>query len=70
MSVRPNIQFIGEDRPPPMYDLIIGLETLSKWKVILNFHDKTVTIDQVKLPMKSLQSLSKKIAEQPLPRGN
>eukprot|EP00957_Ditylum_brightwellii_P027767 2098307-Ditylum_brightwellii.AAC.1 len=60
MSVRPNIQFIGEDQPPPIYDLIIGLEKLSKWKAILNFHDKTVTIDHVKLPMESLQSLSKK----------
>ena len=41
-----------------MYDLIIGLETLSDWKTILNFHDKTVTIDHVELPMQSLQSLN------------
>jgi hypothetical protein len=58
MSVRPDIQFIDEDQPPPMYDLIIGLETLGEWKTILNFHDKTVTIDHVELPMQSLQSLS------------
>ena len=57
MSVRPDIQFIDEDQPPQMYDLIIGLETLAKWKTILNFHDKTVTIDHVELPMQSLQSL-------------
>ena len=57
MSVRPDIQFIDEDQPPPMYDLIIGLETLANWKAILNFHDKTVTIDHVELPMQSLQSL-------------
>eukprot|EP00957_Ditylum_brightwellii_P013621 1027571-Ditylum_brightwellii.AAC.1 len=60
MSVRPDIQFISEDQPPPMYDLIIRLEMLSKWKAILNFHNKTVTIDQVELPIESLQSLSKK----------
>ena len=57
MSVRPDIQFIDEDQPPPMYDLIIGLEILANWKAILNFHDKTVTIDHVELPMQSLQSL-------------
>eukprot|EP00957_Ditylum_brightwellii_P145685 11092431-Ditylum_brightwellii.AAC.1 len=60
MSVRPGIQFIGKDQPPPMYDLIIRLETLSKSKAILNFHDRTVTIDQVKLLTESLQSLPKK----------
>ena len=32
MSVRPDIQFIDKDQPPPMYDLIIGIETLSDWK--------------------------------------
>jgi len=41
-----------------MYDLIIGLETLANWKAILNFHDLTVTIDHVKLPMQSLGDLS------------
>ena len=60
MSVRPNIQFIDEDQHPPMYDLIIDLEKLSKWKTILNVHDKTVTIDHIELPMKSLEHLSNK----------
>jgi len=41
-----------------MYDLIIGLETLAHWKAILNFHDSTVTIDHVELPMQSLGDLS------------
>ena len=43
-----------------MYDLIIGLETLAHWKAILNFHDSTVTIDHVELPMQSLGDLSDK----------
>ena len=58
MSVRPDIQSIDEDQPPPMHDLIIGLETLSDWKTILNFHDKTLIIDHVELPMQSLISLN------------
>jgi hypothetical protein len=58
MSVTPDIQFIEEGAQPPMYDLIIGLETLARWKAILNFHDLTVTIDHVELPMQSLGDLS------------
>ena len=58
MAVRPDIQFINRDQPPSMYDLIIGLETLSEWKTIINFHNKTVTINHVELPMESLQCLS------------
>ena len=57
MSVMPDIQFIEEGQPPPMYDLIIGLETLAHWKAILNFHEKTVTIDHVELPMQALEDL-------------
>ena len=60
MSVRPDIQFIDKDQPPLMYDLTIGLETLSEWKMILNFHDKTVTIGHVELPMESLERLGNK----------
>ena len=30
MSCMPDIQFIEDDQPPPMYNLIIGLETLCK----------------------------------------
>ena len=56
-SVRPDIQFISEDAPLPMYDLIVGLETLANWKAILNFDDLSVTIDHVKLPMQQLQDL-------------
>ena len=41
-----------------MYDLIIGLETLANWKAILNFHELTLTIDHVELPMQSLHDLS------------
>ena len=57
MSVMPDIQFIEEGQPSPMYDLIIGIETLANWKAILNFHSKTLSIDHVELPMQELQSL-------------
>ena len=60
MSVMPDIQFIEDGQPPPVYDLIIGLETLANWKAILNFHELTLTIDHVELPMQSLDSLGDK----------
>ena len=40
-----------------MYDLVIGLETLADWKAILNFHEKTVAINYVELPMQALEDL-------------
>ena len=57
MSVMPDIQFIEEGQPPPVYDFIIGLETLALWKAILNFNNLRLTIDYVELPMQSLDSL-------------
>ena len=60
MSVTLDIQFIEEGNSPPMYDLIIGLETLANWKTILNFHELTLTINHVKLSMQSLGDLSDK----------
>ena len=50
----PDIQFTEEGSPSPMYDLIIGLETLVKWKAILTFLDKHLIIDHVALPMQDL----------------
>ena len=57
MSLMPDIHFIEEGNPSPMYDLIIGLETLVNWKAMLSFHDKTLIIDNVALPMQDLHSL-------------
>jgi hypothetical protein len=57
MSLMADIHFTEEGQSFPMYDLIIGLETLVNWKAISNFHDKTLTIDHVELPMQDLHSL-------------
>ena len=53
----PDIHFIEEGDSSPMYDLIIGLETLVQWKAILNLYDNILTIDHVALPMQDLHSL-------------
>jgi hypothetical protein len=35
----------------PQYDLILGVETMKKYGIILDFKDKMITVDEVKLPM-------------------
>jgi hypothetical protein len=35
----------------PQYDLILDVKTMKKYGNILNFKDKMITIDEVKLPM-------------------
>ena len=41
----------------PVYDLIIGVETMTKMGVILDFQNKMLVIDKSIQPMKSLESL-------------
>ena len=47
----PDIVKIPYGDIPPIYDVIIGVKSLSKIGAILNFANNTVTIDTVKLPM-------------------
>ena len=42
-----------------MYDLILGTKTLKELGVILNFQDRTITMDDVMLPMHTSINLSK-----------
>jgi hypothetical protein len=35
----------------PQYDLILGVETMKKYDIILDFKDKRITVDETKLPM-------------------
>jgi hypothetical protein len=35
----------------PQYDPILGVKTMKKYGIILDFKDKMITVDEVKLPM-------------------
>jgi hypothetical protein len=35
----------------PQYDLILGVKTMKKYGIILDFKDKMITINEVKLPL-------------------
>jgi hypothetical protein len=38
----------------PQYDLILGVKTMKKYGIILDFEDKMITVDEVKLPMQTI----------------
>jgi hypothetical protein len=41
----------------PQYDLILGVETVKKYGIILDFKYKMITVDEVKLPMQNITYL-------------
>jgi hypothetical protein len=41
----------------PQYDLILGVKTMKKYGIILDFKDKMITVDEVKLPMQNIKYL-------------
>jgi hypothetical protein len=41
----------------PQYDLILGVKTMKKYGIILDFKDKMLTIDEVKSPMQNINYL-------------
>jgi hypothetical protein len=41
----------------PQYDLILGVKTMKKYGIILDFKDKMTTVDEVKLPMQNINYL-------------
>jgi hypothetical protein len=44
----------------PLYDLIIGKQTLHDISAVLDFKEKTITIDDVLLPMRNINNLQLK----------
>ena len=55
--VKPDIVEYDEDDPKPVYDLILGNRTMKELGVVLDFKDKTITIDEVILPMRNISNL-------------
>ncbi len=41
----------------PQYDLILGVKPMKKYGIILDFKDKIITVDDVKLPMQNINYL-------------
>jgi hypothetical protein len=41
----------------PQYDIILGVKTMKEYGIILDFKDKMITVDEVKLPMRNIKCL-------------
>ena len=57
MNIEPDIVQYDEQSPNPMFDLIIGTETMQNWGVVLDFETKMVKIDGTSLPMRDIKTL-------------
>ena len=51
-TFKPDVVQVPKESPPPVYDLIIGVQSLIKIGAILDFHKCQLTIDQISLPMR------------------
>jgi hypothetical protein len=41
----------------PQYDIILGVKTMKEYGIILDFKDKMITVDEIKLPMRNIKYL-------------
>ncbi len=41
----------------PQYDLILGVQTMKEFGIILDFKEKMITVDEVKLPIRNINYL-------------
>eukprot|EP00975_Prorocentrum_lima_P019380 4081326-Prorocentrum_lima.AAC.1 len=58
-DLTPDVKVIEDDRKVA-YDLIIGIETLAKWGVVLDFRESEITIDNQTIQMRNVGALSSK----------
>jgi hypothetical protein len=60
VHLRPDIVEYPKGGPKPLYDLIIGKKTLHNIGAVLDFIEKTITIDDILLPMRNINNLQLK----------
>ncbi len=60
VCLQPDIVEYGQGDQAPMYDLIIGKQTMHDLGVKLDFQEKTITIDEILLPMRTIVNLQLK----------
>jgi hypothetical protein len=56
----PDIVEYSKGGPPPLYDLIIGKQTWHYIGAVLDFKERTITIDDIFLPMRNINNLQLK----------
>ena len=56
LSVRPDVvevEYDGDKLKQPVFDLILGTDTMEELGINLNFKQQEITIDEIALPIKS-----------------
>ena len=57
VCLNPDIVRYNPKDPAPMFDLIIGTETMCRLGIVLDFKTRMVTLDKQTLPMLDIKSL-------------
>ncbi len=60
VHLRRDIVEYPEESPKPLYNLIIGKQTLHDIGAVMNFKERTITIDDILLPMRNINNLQLK----------
>ncbi len=60
VRLQPDIVEYSPEEQAPMYDLIIGKQTMHNLGVKLDFQEKTITTDKILLPMRNIVNLQLK----------
>jgi len=58
VSIRPDVvEYDGDKLKQPVFDLILGTDTMDELGIILNFKQQEITIDEIALPMRDITNL-------------
>ena len=58
VTIRPDVvEYDGDKLKQPVFDLILGTETMEELGIILNFKQQEITIDEIALPMRDITNL-------------
>ena len=57
IHLKPDIVEYTRNGAPLLYDLILGKRTLHDLGVVLDFKEKSITIDEIPLPMRNINNL-------------
>jgi hypothetical protein len=60
IKIQPDVVEYGKGSvEKPMFDLILGTQTMDELGIILDFRNKMITIDEIELPMQSINNMPK-----------
>ena len=62
----PDVVEYEKDEMKPVFDLILGIKTMHELGIILDCKHKMITIDEITLPMRNINSLTKSKAKRAL----